>query len=137
MRLFKLSLGKVQHLLYLLAVSSITGCSTSAPRFGERGYTETGKASFYSNKLRGNKMANGQPYRPGKRTAAHKKLPFGTKVKVTNPQTGKSVKVRITDRGPFAAGRIIDLSMSAARKLDMVKSGVVSVQMKVLQPGKK
>jgi len=79
-------------------------------------------------------MANGQRYRPGKRTAAHKKLPFGTKVKVTNPTNGKSVKVRITDRGPFVAGRIIDLSMSAARKLDMEKAGVVPVQMKVIKP---
>lgn len=82
-------------------------------------------------------MANGDRYKPGKRTAAHKKLPFGTKVKVTNPQNGRSVKVRITDRGPFAPGRIIDLSKSAARKLDMEKSGIVSVQMEVVKEGKR
>ncbi len=82
-------------------------------------------------------MANGEKYRPGKRTAAHKKLPFGTKVKVTNPQNGRSVKVRITDRGPFTPGRILDLSKSAARKLDMEKSGVVPVQMKVVKEGRK
>lgn len=118
--------------LFLLLLTQ--GCATKAPAFGAKGYTENGKASYYSNKLRGNKMANGQRYRPGKRTAAHKKLPFGTKVKVTNPTNGKSVKVRITDRGPFVAGRIIDLSMSAARKLDMEKAGVVPVQMKVIKP---
>lgn len=82
-------------------------------------------------------MANGDRYKPGKRTAAHKKLPFGTKVKVTNPQNGRSVKVRITDRGPFAPGRIIDLSKSAARKLDMEKSGIVPVQMEVVKEGKR
>ncbi|MFC6996471.1 septal ring lytic transglycosylase RlpA family protein [Rufibacter roseus] len=112
------------------------GCASKAPAFGQKGYTENGKASYYSDKLRGNKMANGQRYRPGKRTAAHKKLPFGTKVKVTNPVNGKSVKVRITDRGPFVAGRIIDLSKSAARKLDMQRAGVVPVQMKVIKPAK-
>lgn len=114
-----------------------TNCTTSAPTFGARGYTETGKASYYSDKLKGNKMANGDRYQPGKRTAAHKKLPFGTKVKVTNPSNGKSVKVLITDRGPYTHGRIIDLSRSAAQKLDMEKSGVVNVQMKVLKQGAK
>ncbi|KAA3440571.1 septal ring lytic transglycosylase RlpA family protein [Rufibacter hautae] len=123
-------------ILLLLALLT-TNCTTKAPSFGERGYTEKGKASYYSDKLRGNKMANGDRYKPGKRTAAHKKLPFGTKVKVTNPQNGRSVKVRITDRGPFAPGRIIDLSKSAARKLDMEKSGVVPVQMEVVKEGRK
>ncbi|WP_210489656.1 septal ring lytic transglycosylase RlpA family protein [Rufibacter aurantiacus] len=126
------------HLCILLLLALLaTSCTTKAPAFGERGYTEKGKASYYSDKLRGNKMANGDRYKPGKRTAAHKKLPFGTKVKVTNPQNGRSVKVRITDRGPFAPGRIIDLSKSAARKLDMEKSGIVSVQMEVVKEGKR
>ena len=125
------------NLLCLLVLAFFTtNCTSSAPSFGERGYVETGKASYYSDKLKGNKMANGQRYRPGKRTAAHKKLPFGTKVKVINPRNGRSVKVMITDRGPFAPGRIIDLSKSAARKLDMQKSGVVPVQMKVIRAGR-
>ncbi|ALI99125.1 septal ring lytic transglycosylase RlpA family protein [Rufibacter tibetensis] len=126
------------NLLCLLVLSLLTtNCTSSAPAFGERGgYVETGKASYYSDKLKGNKMANGKRYKPGKRTAAHKKLPFGTKVKVTNPRNGRSVKVMITDRGPFAPGRIIDLSKSAARKLDMEKSGVVPVQMKVIKTSK-
>ncbi|RNI23596.1 septal ring lytic transglycosylase RlpA family protein [Rufibacter latericius] len=124
-------------LCLLFLVFFFSSCSSSEPAFGKRGYTENGKASFYSDKLKGNKMANGEPYRPGKRTAAHKKLPFGTKVKVINPQNGRSVKVLITDRGPFARGRIIDLSKSAARKLDLEKSGVAPVQMKVLREGRR
>lgn len=96
-------------------------------------YTEEGKASYYSNKLAGRKMANGAKYRPGKMTAAHKTLPFGTKVKVTNPKTRQSVKVTITDRGPYAHGRVIDLSQKAARKLDIIDVGVAPVKLKVIR----
>lgn len=78
-------------------------------------------------------MANGQPYRKGKLTAAHNTLPFGTKVKVRNEQNGKTVKVKITDRGPHVRGRIIDLSLAGARRLDMVGSGVVPVKIKVIR----
>lgn len=78
-------------------------------------------------------MANGQPYRKGKLTAAHNTLPFGTKVKVRNEQNGKTVKVKITDRGPHAKGRIVDLSLAAARRLDMVSSGVAPVKLKVIR----
>jgi rare lipoprotein A len=126
------------ELFCLLSVALLaTNCTTSAPAFGERGYVESGKASYYSDKLKGRKMANGQRYQPGKHTAAHKKLPFGTKLKVTNPRNGRSVKVLVTDRGPFTPGRVIDLSKSAARKLDMVDSGVVPVQVKVMKAGRK
>jgi rare lipoprotein A len=99
-------------------------------------FTQTGNASYYSDKLRGNKMANGAKYRPYKRTAAHKTLPFGTKVKVTNVNTGESVKVTITDRGPYAKGRVIDLSRKAAKKIDMIQDGVVPVKIKVVKPVK-
>lgn len=78
-------------------------------------------------------MANGEPYKPQKLTAAHKELPFGTKVKVTNLQTNKSVKVKITDRGPFVKGRIIDLSEAAANRIGSKKAGVVPVKVKVLK----
>lgn len=70
---------------------------------------------------------------PNKLTAAHKKLPFGTLVKVTNLKNGKSVKVTINDRGPFIKGRIIDLSKAAAKKIDLIKDGVVDVEIKVLK----
>lgn len=76
----------------------------------------------------GRKTASGQIFRQYKKTAAHKTLPFGAKVKVTNLSNGKSVKVRINDRGPFVAGRIIDLSKKAARKLNMVDAGVSNVK---------
>jgi rare lipoprotein A len=91
---------------------------------------ETGRASYYADKFHGRKTANGEIFRQGKRTAAHKSLPFGTKVKVKNLSNGKTVKVRINDRGPFVAGRTIDLSKRAARKIDMVGAGVSNVELR-------
>lgn len=88
----------------------------------------TGKASYYSNKFNGRKTASGETFRNSKKIAAHRTLPFGTKVKVTNLSNGQSVKVRIADRGPFVAGRIIDLSRKAARKIGLVDQGVGTVK---------
>ena len=99
--------------------------------------TQTGKASYYADSLNGNKTANGERFHNSKKTAAHKTLPFGTKVKVTNLKNGKSVKVRINDRGPFKPGRIIDLTKSAARKIDMVKQGVGEVKIEYKQKKEK
>lgn len=112
----------------------LSSCAGSAPAFGERGYTESGKASYYARKFQGRTMANGEKYRRNKLTAAHRTLPFGTKVKVTNTRSNKSVKVLITDRGPFISGRIVDLSEKAAKRLDLIKAGVVPVKMKVIKP---
>ncbi len=84
-------------------------------------------ASFYADKYVGRKTSNGEKFKQNKLTAAHKTLPFGTKVKVTNLSNGQSVKVRINDRGPFIQGRIIDLSKKAAKKIDMVNAGVAKV----------
>lgn len=92
--------------------------------------TEIGMASFYSESYNGRKTANGEIYRSSKLTAAHKTLPFGTKVKVTNLSNGRSVKVRINDRGPFITGRIIDLTRAAARKIDMENAGVVKMKIR-------
>lgn len=89
--------------------------------------TETGIASYYSENYNGRKTANGEIFHSSALTAAHKKLPFGTKVKVTNLSNGKTVKVRINDRGPFVQGRIIDLTKKAAKKLDMVNAGITKV----------
>ncbi|MGV3657069.1 MAG: septal ring lytic transglycosylase RlpA family protein [Chitinophagaceae bacterium] len=108
-------------LLFFLLLVSITSCS---PKI-----TETGKASYYADKFNGRKTANGEIFRNRKKTAAHKTLPFGTIVKVTNLRNGRSVKVRINDRGPFVAGRHIDLSKKAARKIGMVQEGVGNVKM--------
>ncbi|MCH7408472.1 septal ring lytic transglycosylase RlpA family protein [Belliella sp. DSM 111904] len=92
--------------------------------------TQNGKASYYHDKFHGRTTANGEKYRKHKLTAAHKTLPFGTKVKVINQRNGKRVKVRINDRGPFVSGRIIDLSKKAARKIDLIDAGVADVKIK-------
>lgn len=88
----------------------------------------TGKASYYADSFQGKKTANGERYQKGKFTAAHKTLPFGTKVKVTNLKNGRTVKVRINDRGPYAKGRVIDLSKKAAKKIGMIQQGVAEVK---------
>lgn len=92
-----------------------------------------GKASYYANKFNGRKTANGEIFSNKKFTAAHRSLPFGTRVLVTNLKNGKSVIVRINDRGPFVKGRIIDLSRAAAKQLDMIHAGVAEVEVKVLK----
>jgi rare lipoprotein A len=95
-----------------------------------RKITETGKASFYADKFEGRKTASGEVFKQGKLTAAHRTLPFGTKVKVVNLANGRSVNVTVNDRGPFVAGRMIDLSKKAANKIGMVGAGVASVQIR-------
>ena len=91
-----------------------------------------GIASYYADKFVGRTTASGEKYKHNKLTAAHKTLPFGTKVKVTNLTNKKSVVVVINDRGPFVKGRIIDLSKSAAKKLDFVNKGITKVKITVL-----
>jgi rare lipoprotein A len=96
------------------------------------GYNETGKASFYAMKFQSRKTASGELFDQSANTAAHKKLPFGTKVKVTNVKNSKSVIVRINDRGPFVRGRIIDLSSSAFNSIGNASSGVIDVKIEVV-----
>lgn len=95
-------------------------------------YQEVGKASFYANKFIGRKTASGDIFRQNAKTAAHKKLPFGTKVKVTNLKNGAVVVVTINDRGPFIRGRIIDLSRSAFKAINGLDSGVIQVRIEVI-----
>lgn len=101
----------------------------------ENEWDETGYASWYGGKFQGRLTANGEIFDTHKITAAHKTLPFNTIVKVTNLENGKSVEVRINDRGPFVVDRIIDLSMAAAKEIDMVASGVAKVGIKVIKMG--
>jgi rare lipoprotein A len=115
-------MGPNKLFLPVLLITLFTSCSYRI--------VETGKASYYADKFKGRKTANGDTFRQNKKTAAHKTLPFGTKVWVTNVSNGKTVKVRINDRGPFVAGRVIDLSKKAARKIDMIKAGVSEVELK-------
>ena len=91
---------------------------------------EEGVASYYADKFDGRKTANGAIFRQNRLTAAHRSLPFGTKVKVKNLNNGKTVKVTVNDRGPFVQGRTIDLSKKAAKKLGMLQQGVAPVQLK-------
>ncbi len=99
----------------------------SAPDFAK-----SGKASFYGKGFHGKLTANGERYDMYAMTAAHKTLPFGSRVRVTCRETGKSVVVRINDRGPFVAGRIIDVSQGAAAELDIISKGVVNVKIELL-----
>ncbi|RYY73325.1 MAG: septal ring lytic transglycosylase RlpA family protein [Gammaproteobacteria bacterium] len=113
----------------------IVSCSSVQPRSGKNwvGYTQTGKASFYADKHESLRTASGEIYKHSLNTAAHKTLPFGAKVKVTNLENQKSVIVKINDRGPFIKGRIIDLSKSAFKSIGNISSGIASVQIEVIK----
>jgi rare lipoprotein A len=95
---------------------------------------EYGKASFYGGRWIGRLTASGERYGARDLTAAHKKLPFNTMVRVTNVANNRSVIVRINNRGPYSKGRILDLSVSAAREIDMIGAGIAKVKMEVLKP---
>ena len=94
--------------------------------------TQSGKASFYADKFEGRPTASGEKYKHSKLTAAHKTLPFGTKVRVINKTNKKTVEVVINDRGPYVEGRIIDLSLAAARALGFVESGIIRVNIEMI-----
>jgi rare lipoprotein A len=97
--------------------------------------TQRGRISHYGDEFAGKKTASGEPFDPDKLTMAHRTLPFGTRVRVTNLQNKRSVEVVVNDRGPFVPGRIADLSEAAARRLGMVADGVVEALLEVLAPG--
>jgi len=96
----------------------------------ETQFASTGVASFYSEEQ---ETANGETFDPNKLTAAHPTLPFGTRLRVTNVSTGRSVTVRVNDRGPFVPGRIVDVSYSAAQTLGIVDRGIAKVKLDVVQ----
>lgn len=102
------------------------GCEVANPSF-----TEVGDASYYADSLAGNPTASGEPYDPDELTAAHRTLEFGTEVCVTNTRNGRSVLVRVNDRGPFTEGRILDVSRRAAEALDLVAAGHAPVRIDV------
>ena len=93
---------------------------------------QTGIASYYSRKSNGAKTSSGERLNSDSLVCAHRTLPFGTKIKVLNLKNGKSIIVKVIDRGPFGKGRIIDLSYAAADSLDMIRSGVAKVQIIIL-----
>jgi rare lipoprotein A len=95
-------------------------------------HTQKGMASYYHDRFHGRKTASGQRYNRNQYTAAHKTLPLGTKLEVTNTRTGRSIVVKVNDRGPYAKGRVLDLSREAARELGMINRGVAPIKFRVL-----
>ena len=114
-----------------LATATVAAAMTFAPT-GAAEAKQCAKASWYGPGFHGRTTANGETYNQNAMTAAHKGLKFGTKVRVTNQRNGKSVTLRINDRGPFVKGRIIDVSKAAAGKLGMRQSGVAPVCVTVI-----
>lgn len=107
--------------------SSNKTTSAPAPR-----YEAEGRASYYAHKFHGRKTSSGEVYDMHKLTAAHRTLPFGTQLKVTNLSNNKSVVVRVNDRGPFKKERLIDVSLEAAKRLEMIGPGVIKVRIETL-----
>ncbi len=118
-----------------------SGCGSGSPRFAGReegsvsGSQLEGIASYYADEFHGRTTANGETYDMNAMTAAHRTLPFNSRVRVTNRENGKSVVVRINDRGPFIGDRVIDLSLAAAKALGMIPRGTASVTIDVIEGG--
>lgn len=120
--------------LCLIAFVLLASCTSPAPArrsADEWRPFESGKASWYGARFQFHKTASGERYNMFAMTAAHKKLPFGTRVRVTNLKNGKSCVVRINDRGPFIRGRVIDLSAEAAKQIGVHSAGVAPVRLDV------
>ena len=116
--------------VFAFASAGATVATTEVVYAGSK--ASAGTASFYGKRFHGRTTANGERFNMNAMTAAHKSLPFGTKVKVTNRNNGKSVIVRINDRGPYHGNRVIDLSRGAAAKIGMLNSGTARVSIQVL-----
>jgi rare lipoprotein A len=122
--------GPIRHFWHTrhfwLAALALAACAAALP-------AEEGLASWYGGKFHGRRTASGEIFDTRQLTAAHRSLPFGTWVLVTNLENGKSVTVRINDRGPFVEGRVIDLSLAAAAAIGLAGKGVVPVRLQVLE----
>ena len=117
----------IDYLFAIFVSILLSLCSVSAKAQKIR----DGKATYYSNKLLGRRMSNGEFYHPDSMTCAHRTLPFGTRILVTNPRNGRQVVVRVADRGPFVRGRVIDLSYAAARELGFLTAGVAYMKLEI------
>lgn len=95
-------------------------------------HVQGGEASYYGDELAGNPTASGEPFEPDALTAAHRSLPLGSRLRVTNVRTNESVVVRVNDRGPYAEDRVVDLSEAAAREIGMVRRGTADVRLELL-----
>lgn len=130
--------GSARWIVTLAIVAAIAGCATPPPREptpspapppAASEQIGSGKASYYGSQHHNKLTANGERFDQRALTAAHRSLPFGTKVRVINTRNGKSVVVRINDRGPFVRGRIIDLSKAAFEEIASARSGVIRVRL--------
>jgi|WetSurMetagenome_2_1015567.scaffolds.fasta_scaffold13143_6 rare lipoprotein A len=136
-------IGATCAALALCAVG-IMGCGTSAPRFRSEpsgspvvraigGHQLSGIASYYADEFDGRTTASGERYDMHALTAAHRTLPFSTAVRVTNNENGRSVVVRINDRGPFKDDRVIDLSLEAAQRIGLIAKGTGPVKLEIVE----
>ena len=130
----------------LVAGCVFAGCGTTSPRFGGRGeptsppavpvsgsHQLSGIASYYADEFHGRLTSSGERYDMHELTAAHRTLPFGTRVLVRNLSNGLAISVRINDRGPFKDDRVIDLSLEAAKKIGMIGPGTAPVELEVVE----
>ncbi len=131
----------------LLVLSGLAGCASQPPpspvplppaapqppSAAQPFFTQTGLASFYGHAHDGKATANGQAFDPQDFTAAHRTLAFGTRVRVTDLENGRTVTVKITDRGPFVRGRVLDVSLAAARALGMQDKGVTRIRLEAFR----
>ena len=129
--------GNVLAPALIAALCFSAGCSvlSHVPLIGGLAarHPAVGTASYYGNEHQGQRTASGEPFDANAYTAAHPSLPFGTRVRVTNLENGRSVVVRINDRGPYVPTRIIDLSLAAARAIGVARGGVVRVRIQPLR----
>lgn len=138
MDLFSQRCAKVQRrfvwlvLVVVGVVAFLYGCGPREVNRDKPPFEQVGMASYYARSLHGRQTASGEKYNENALTAAHPRLPFGTRLKVTNLENGRTVEVRVNDRGPFVRRRVIDLSYAAARKLGMLQDGVVRVEIRTL-----
>ena len=119
--------------------AAASAAASAPPATASAAAGESGKIAWYGRKFAGRKTASGEAFNPEALTMAHKTLPFGTRVKITNPKNNTSVTVRVNDRGPTQPDRVGDVSYAAARKLGMLKSGVIEAELVVVgnAPAKK
>jgi len=116
-------------ILFLILLGSIV--SAEAQTTAKSAQASKGKASYYGRSMHGRRTSSGERYHNDSLTCAHRRFPFGTRLRVKNLSNGKEVIVRVTDRGPFRKGRIIDLSWAAAKKIGMLRYGIALVEVSV------
>ena len=130
---FRVTIALAICMLFALLLHGCSSITRHEPHPDLAGYKQTGMASYYAKKFHHRKTASGERFDNYAMTAAHKTLPFGSKVVVENLSNGRSVTVRINDRGPFVKGRIIDLSRAAFSQIADLNRGVVKVEIRVVQ----